>query len=472
MKKLMLIMVVLLLTILVSGMAHAEKYGNINKLNPADDIKICSGESGIEWIDNSALQFQPAIYGDYVVWQNRENYILDIYMRNIKTGVITQITNDSAGQFNPVIYGDYVVWEDFRNSNWEIFMYQISTGIETQITNTWSNAPAIYGNRIVWQDRRNGNWDIYMYDINTGIETQITNELTGEVFPSIFKDLIVWVDSRSGYTEIFMHDLRSGTEKQITNNGGYYKLSPKIYRDKIVWEDLRHIYMYDLETDKETQITNNVTEVNPEIYGNLIVWEDYRNGNENSDIYMHNLLTGDEIQLTSALNNQSVPAIFDDKIVFTNSNHVYDDPNDYIGQLFSDIHLVQLSPACFDNSGPGEPFYTVKFKGDLISKYKRNKAGRLKLYELKGKEVFIDGEKFIIKRADVRPKTKVARIWFENEFGDKTIKLRDENYIDNEFSGQVRLDGKRIKDSSVRIKASKINGKRKFEIKSIDFKLN
>ncbi|HII80393.1 MAG TPA: cell surface protein, partial [Methanosarcina sp.] len=66
---------------------------------------------------------------------------------------------------------------------------------------------------------------------------------------------------------------------------------PAIYEDRIVWQDNRNgnwdIYMYNLSTSTETQITTNQSnQWNPAIYGDRIVWGDDRNSNESSDFYM------------------------------------------------------------------------------------------------------------------------------------------------------------------------------------------
>ena len=86
------------------------------------------------------------------------------------------------------------------------------------------------------------------------------------------------------------------------------KQSLDIQGDRIVWADNRNeageteywnysgnwdIYMYDLSTSRETQITgNNSTQLNPVISGDKIVWQDNRNGNW--DIYMYDLSTSKE----------------------------------------------------------------------------------------------------------------------------------------------------------------------------------
>ncbi|MBU6999058.1 MAG: hypothetical protein HXS42_15530 [Theionarchaea archaeon] len=57
-----------------------------------------------------------------------------------------QITADSSIQQYPAIYGNFVVWDDDRNGNWDIYGYDLSTENEFQITKDISDqqCPAIY----------------------------------------------------------------------------------------------------------------------------------------------------------------------------------------------------------------------------------------------------------------------------------------------------------------------------------------
>ncbi len=106
----------------------------------------------------------------------------------------------------------------------------------------------------------------------------------------------MWVDWRNGLDNIYMYDLSTQKETQITNSESY-KRNPAIYGDRIVWEDDRNgrenwdIHMYDLSTQKETQITNSGSAYNPAIYGDRIVWEESRNGY--SDIYTCTISSGE-----------------------------------------------------------------------------------------------------------------------------------------------------------------------------------
>ena len=111
------------------------------------------------------------------------------------------------------------------------------------------------------------------------------------------------------------------TEIQITKN---FSDCPAIYDNKIVWQDKRNgnwnIYMYDLSTKKETQITTNkFDQINPDIYGNKVVWQDERKGNW--DIYMYDLSTKKETQITTNASNSERPDIYGDKIVWSDDRN-------------------------------------------------------------------------------------------------------------------------------------------------------
>jgi beta propeller repeat protein len=222
----------------------------------------------------------PDIYENRLVFDSVNG--ISVYTLSTKE---TQYIPNSWNGYDAKIYGDRIVW-----SNKDIYMYDLSTQKETQITinaSAWS--PDIYGDRIVWSNKE----DIYMYDLSTQKETQITTSGSASN-PCIYGDKIVY--GRYGWEgDIYMYDLSTQKETRITTSGS--ASNPCIYGNRIVWQDWRdsdpymsdkdNIYMYDLSTNTETRITTSGSAVNPDIYGDRIVWQDSRNGN--SDIYMATL---------------------------------------------------------------------------------------------------------------------------------------------------------------------------------------
>lgn len=219
---------------------------------------------------------------------------------------------------------------------------------ETRITTNPSNSqnPAIYGNNIVWQDDRNGNWDIYIYNLSTHQEIHTTNK-SNQTNPAIYGDKVVWQDDRNGGSDIYLQDLTTKKQTRVTTSGKAY--NPRINGNRIVWQDKRNgqdnwdIYMYDISSGKETQITTNESnQTNPDIFGDRIVWFDDRNIGKNVDentyghplIYMYNVSTFVE----TPINYEEIfyfvwgsPRIYGDRIVWmaegvgTNYNiYIYD----------------------------------------------------------------------------------------------------------------------------------------------------
>ncbi len=288
----------------------------------------------------------PSIYGDRIVWKdwrngNRDDGPFNIYMYNISTHKETQITTSGSAAC-PSIYGDRIVWKEWRNGNqndteeeYDVYMYDLSTHKETRINNRpvpydylgYRFGPYISGNTIMW----GGPYGYYIYDISTQ-ETHIDN--MSAPYPVFFGNIVVWVPDIDGRpSNLIMYDLSTQKVTQITNNDSAF--NPDIDNNIIVWADEHHedeyyssIYMYDLSTKKETQIaTSGSTHYySPRISEDRIIWLDYDN------IYMYNLSTQEETHT----NRTSISLGFDlygDKIVWSDWEN--EKPNVYMGTLTS-----------------------------------------------------------------------------------------------------------------------------------------
>jgi beta propeller repeat protein len=283
-------------------------------------------------------------------------------MYNLSTSRETSITINGTMPGDLVIYGDKIVWADyFVNPN--IYLYDLPTSKQTQITTSGAAAsPAIYGDKIFWMDSRKdgkginmespGNWNIYMYNISTSEENQLFSNESIKMFPAIYEDKIVWMDSHnggsgnywnlSGNWDIYMYNLSTRKETQITTDETL-QMYPAIYGNIIVWIDSCNgngkIYAYNLTTSKETAISNVSWKYDhPSIYGNRIVWMDFRNGSW--EIYMFDLSTSKETQVTTNSSNSQSPAnpeIYGNRIVWNNWL------NDANGTQLSDVYLYTVS---------------------------------------------------------------------------------------------------------------------------------
>lgn len=252
-------------------------------------------------ITSTGHEFNPSIYGDKIVWNSNRNGNWDIYMYDLTKSEEVQITSNGINQNGPVIYGDKILWNENTNAGLEVFMYDLTKSEETQnVTNSNEDQViAIYGDKIVLSELHNGRWGLAMYDLSNSKKTLFTSTGSGEA--TIYGNNIAYHDASGGVDSLNVYNLSTSKTIQITNgnpgfNGTY---SPSIYGDKVVWSEARNdsnnpfntdVFMYDLDTSKETRITSNsAIQSNPRIYGDRIVWYDSRNGASNMDIYLATL---------------------------------------------------------------------------------------------------------------------------------------------------------------------------------------
>ncbi|AAM06172.1 PEGA domain-containing protein [Methanosarcina acetivorans] len=222
--------------------------------------------------------------------------------------------------------------------------------------------PAIYGDRIVWGNYRivDSSEDLYLYDTNNFTNDRITASGSASS-PKIYGDKIVWEDSRSKDSDIYIYNLSTQSETQITTNKSDQK-SPDIYGNRVVWEDDRNggdlinsdIYMYDLSTNKESRITTIISAKDPVIYGDRIAWQDTRNGEWKSDIYLYDLSTKNETQITTSGSAYS-PAIYEDRLVWRDNSENH-----------SGIYMHNLSTSTETQIIANESAYSPVIYGDNI----------------------------------------------------------------------------------------------------------
>jgi beta propeller repeat protein len=131
----------------------------------------------------------------------------------------------------------------------------------------------------------------------TGFETAVVSRLTFKFEqgrPAIDGNRVVFQDRRSGNYDIYMVDVSTNVETQLTTNTGN-QTYPSISGTRVVYLDDRNgnteIYMTDVTTGVETRITTTTSiKQAPSISGNRIVWNDFRSPTNRA--YMHDLVTG------------------------------------------------------------------------------------------------------------------------------------------------------------------------------------
>jgi uncharacterized repeat protein (TIGR01451 family) len=296
---------------------------------------------------------------------------------------LTNITDNDFAQYNPAIYGDYIVYSGFREQGlMGVYLYNIVTKEVILLTPEHEGAvaqPDIYGDRVVWQDNRSGEWKIYTYLISRpDLGDYLLLDLLGEqVSPAIYENILVYSDHQDvdfATSNIFMYDIAKAELTQITDDEDLSQHKPDIYGNNIVYEDTRNgnldIYLYNIYTKQETRLTEDpARQGNPSIHKNRVVWEDERNGNK--DLYMHHItywpgsvyenydweiFTGEGFREMSSYNDIN-PAVYEDYIVFQSFRngswdiYLYSFINDIFGSTSALIDEAndQINPAIYEN---------------------------------------------------------------------------------------------------------------------------
>lgn len=259
------------------------------------------------------------IYGDKLVVYDGNLKIIDLKSKNtIKT---IEIPGKTVLGFD--IYEDKVIWSDLRNekneakkkdfmekANSDIFLYDITTDKVIQITNNGAaqEKPTIWGNYVAWEDNRNDEledgypqWNIYLYDITKKTEKRITKERGIHTDCKMYDNCLVWEDGRNfsglqsvrlqsdmpiNNTDIYMYLIDQ--DRYISVANGVYKDSkPNIWKDYIVWEgqeDLKQnadIKLYNTGNMEITNITEDrFNQKKPDVSDEVLVWVDEQNGND------------------------------------------------------------------------------------------------------------------------------------------------------------------------------------------------
>ena len=216
----------------------------------------------------------PAVDGNLLVWAQADvsgkqpdeirsdSLSYDIYVYDMETEEMRQITNDEHVQRGALISDKWVIWLDDRNDSdgqypysRDVYAYNLDTGVEKRITADSTAEDyadlSLSNNLVVWSDNRHGdpevtsrpsniadyNNEIYAYDLNKEKEYRITHYEDNDHYPAIQGNRIAWlrqIDLRKA--DIMVYDLESGEETRVSSSG-YADYKPSVFEKQIVWMD-------------------------------------------------------------------------------------------------------------------------------------------------------------------------------------------------------------------------------------------
>ena len=299
-------------------------------------------DAGCNLTDDPADQRYPAISGNRVVWASvLGSQDQAIFLYDLGTSQLTQITPPSTYNTGPAIDGNRIVFVRGVGDHWEYYWYDISNRTETRFALMDSDSTVGIGrrlfsmsnDRVVWSTDRDGNWNIFLYDFITGGETRITSDSASQASPSIYGNVIAWQDRRhtlwpgNPWYDVYMYDLATQTEQRITANSTLVR-TPAVTADGIFWGDVRNgslgLYQYRFhEMPHERLLVRDWAGGSIAAYGPYIAWVN-PNGDpldpslsaSYNDVFLYNTATGTEVPLTSLPARQGLPVLSAEYVVW------------------------------------------------------------------------------------------------------------------------------------------------------------
>jgi beta propeller repeat protein len=226
-------------------------------------------------VTNPERQHNPAIYENYVVFQDHRSGNSDIYLFNLKNKTETALITSPEEESLPRIYDTYIVYEKLIDTQREIFYYDFVTQQSTQITYHGSSQeyPDVYGRKLVWVDYRNDqdgrassaivdNGDIYMYKIKR----------RGSVnTPPVLTDLTAVPDSveAGGEVTIIVQAHDDDNDKltyRFTTTGGTIT---EVEDNKATWEAPDSVGNFNISAyASDSEVFSNTMTVSVSVYKN------------------------------------------------------------------------------------------------------------------------------------------------------------------------------------------------------------
>ncbi|HWR24907.1 MAG TPA: PKD domain-containing protein [Methanosarcina sp.] len=310
-----LALVCLIGSISVATAAKVTKIGNGHDPSIYDSKVTWNDPSGVihlydlaakkDTILNSSKASHPDIYSNKIVWLDNSSGKPRIAIYDIPSRSKIFITKNVDDRSYPQIYGKRIVW----SANESVYLRDLSTSMQTKIGS--GEVPDVYDAKVVYKSDTETEYDhaVRLYDINTKKKITISSSGIPET-PHIWGTKIIWADSYNHQGYILMYDTSTKKTTAVTDelgidpNGNEYGASTglhiaiqdgKIVYSKVAddYEGKPGVYLYSIASGKRTLLVEYPENIytTPEVYDNKVVWGTYREGTNDTGIYVYTLPT-------------------------------------------------------------------------------------------------------------------------------------------------------------------------------------
>ncbi len=230
-----------------------------------------------------------------------------------------------------LVYGGTATSFSFSRQLVFEYIYPIEYGGGMQSMDSW-------GDLVAWSDYRGSPSVIAVLDLATREECLVTGRGYGTGNPAVWDGKVVFHEGSLGHFNVFVYDGATGDVRAITGPTGD-QFGADIWQDRVVWTDTHgegtmldqfnsDVYMHDLTTGETTAIcTDPAMQPAPvSIFGDKVVWIDCRHDLEHADdcgysdrteIYMYDIATGTETRLTDLPTKKNHPKVYENRVYFT-----------------------------------------------------------------------------------------------------------------------------------------------------------
>ena len=280
-NKALLLILTLVFAVMLCGAVSAAtvKNSQINTVN--------TNSAGLH-VDT--LEETPDISGNIVVYTKTRQAGMDklisseIYYKHLVTGKSGRVSSQYGNfQFNPAISGTRVVWEQHISGHSYIYFKNFATGASGRVTSATANQinPDISGTRIVWQQTMGSQSYIYFKNLASGASGRVASSTFSQLKPSISGPRVVWTEFTLVHSYVYVKNILTGRIARLGTNNAE---NPDISGDKVVWADfIGEVYAIswrDLVTGAGGNLNIKGSNNFPKISGSRVVWiNDYYTDN-------------------------------------------------------------------------------------------------------------------------------------------------------------------------------------------------
>lgn len=174
-------------------------------------------------------------HSDYITFASDADGDDDIYLYNVETKELINLTDNNAKDFSPSFSPDgkeIVFISNMDNEyKWEIYRMDLEKRNAKRLTNNtyWDGFPKFTpdGKKIIFSSKRDGSEDIYIMNHSGGGEKILYATDADENDPQIFNDYLFFKSNQSGEWMIYRYNMETEEIYALTD-GKYPNWNPRI----------------------------------------------------------------------------------------------------------------------------------------------------------------------------------------------------------------------------------------------------